>query len=121
MSPRAVSPYWMENYSSVYKAVAASQRRTVCQYLAATDDPPVTLEEVASHVVSAQQPSHVDQTRYRRVRTGLHHTHLPKLADAGILQYDDTQQLVWGDSALPVAIELIQVGQNLSADISSHG
>ncbi|GAA0238764.1 hypothetical protein ACFFQF_28680 [Haladaptatus pallidirubidus] len=45
--------------------------------------------------------------RRKRVTIGLLHNHLPRLADAGVLEYDQRSETVryWGDSRLETILE----------------
>lgn len=97
----------MGNETSVYEAVGAPRRRAVCQYVAASVDTEVTLEEVTTHVVTEERSdgpgSVADGEHSRRVSTELHHVHLPKLDEAAVLRYEPESHLVWSGPELPVA------------------
>ncbi|MFC7212538.1 hypothetical protein ACFQO4_00350 [Saliphagus sp. GCM10025334] len=105
----------MATQTTTYEAVGAPRCRAVCQYLAATESTMVTLEEVATHVATDEQTesdsSVADRGFYQRILIELHHRHLPKLADAAVLQYDVDQKTIYVESELPAAIELIKIMQ----------
>lgn len=102
----------MERSQAVTEAIAPPTRRAVCRYVVATDDTVVTLGEVATYVVTDEQverdSSVTDSAAYRHVLLELHHVHLPKLADAGVLQYESDRKLARVGSNLPMATDIIQ-------------
>lgn len=108
---------------SVFEAIGASRRRATCEYLAATDDDTVTLQEVATHVVTTEQDErdgHVaDEAAERRVLVALHHQHLPKLADAGVVAYDHERKLVRAGPNLALANDLIRTWRSRIEDPDS--
>lgn len=65
---------------AVFDALADSKCRTLLGHLAEWGDEPITVEELAARLGEA------DDSRALVAR--LHHTLLPKLADAGFLDYD---------------------------------
>lgn len=93
---------------SVCDAIADARRRAVCQYLAAADDGVVTLEEVTTHVDTEERADDDGQPTsrdcYHRTAAALHHVHLPRLADDGILEYSPERRLIRPGPALGTAI-----------------
>lgn len=65
---------------AVFDALADSQCRTLLGHLAECDDDRVGVEDLAAHIADADDP--------RSLVAHLHHVLLPKLADAGFLDYD---------------------------------
>jgi hypothetical protein len=69
-------------------------RRAVVAVLHETS--PISRERLTARL-AAQEGSHqddtgreeLDRTTRRRIRIALHHNHLPRLADKGIIEYDD--------------------------------
>lgn len=74
--------------SERHRLLAAERRRLVLQIL--TGEPlPFGLEGLAAEVAAREAAGDtVDAETVERVAITLHHTHLPVLADAGILTYD---------------------------------
>lgn len=66
------------------EALAHPYRRTVLQALSTT---PLTIDELTSQVVRDSDADGEDEER-TRVLTSLHHVHLPKLADADLVEWD---------------------------------
>ena len=113
----------MKVQPSIYEAVSSSRRRAACRYVAATNADVVTLEEIATHIVTDEygegDHSVVESESYSRVLIELHHTHLPKLADHAVLEYDVEQNLVREGADLPTAIDLIEAAAHPTVDTGS--
>jgi hypothetical protein len=81
---------------TVLEVCGHKHRRIV---LATLDDPqesvPITdlTDAIIEHNHHMPPAAAADET-VTQIRTGLHHTHLPKLVAAGLIEYDRTQQLV---------------------------
>jgi len=72
-------------------AMKHDRRRTVVSVLARTPHERVTLTGLAVVVASVEQDedlTRIDQSTLEEVQTTLHHIHLPKLAEAGFVEYD---------------------------------
>lgn len=69
-------------------------RRAVVAILSETSPlsrPELTVR-LAARVVDGETTSRLpDEDTRRRLRLGLHHNHLPKLSEAGVVEYDDRQ------------------------------
>ena len=77
-----------------FDVLADGRRRAVISYLI-QDERRVDLDELATHV-TAVEPTAADG----QAAATLHHLHLPKLADAGLISYDGTQQTVVADDSI---------------------
>lgn len=74
-------------------------RRSLCRYAMRTGTTRVTREELVDYVVErAPEPVAADADR-RTVALKLHHVHLPKLATAGLIEYDQQSGVVHIDRA----------------------
>lgn len=91
----------------LYEALAHPFRRTVLQALSTT---PLTIDELTSQVVRDSDAEDDDDER-TRVLTSLYHVHLPKLEDAGIVEWDDHS----------VSINKHIRKTSISVDVSSSG
>lgn len=93
------------SFDDVFDLLAATRRRYAIHYLSKTDDGVATLEDLVDAVASWEtetSPGDVPDDFRRRVEASLHHTHLPKLADANIIDYDSRSESVryWGQPVL---------------------
>ncbi len=84
--------------SDVYDALSNERRRRVLSMLS-EETTPLDVAELA-HVVAtaetADQPHGTLDDHVTRVHTSLHHVHLPKLADLGLVEYDPATGTVDG-------------------------
>ncbi|WP_152418847.1 DUF7344 domain-containing protein [Natronorubrum sulfidifaciens] len=79
----------------ILSMVAHEQRRVVLRTLTRTDEDAVAVsaltEQVAEQLQNGDLP---DDDHRQRVRTALHHIHLPKLDACGMIVYDTETNLV---------------------------
>lgn len=79
----------------ILSMVAHEQRRVVLRILTHTDEDAVTVsaltEQVAEQLQNGDLP---DDDHRQRVRTALHHIHLPKLDACGMIVHDTETNLV---------------------------
>lgn len=84
--------------SHVFDLLSADRRQEVLRYLDRNDGT-ADLGEVAEHIASQECSVAIDQLnsqQRKRVYVGLYQCHLPKMADAGVIDYDPDR----GDIAL---------------------
>ncbi|ODR80338.1 hypothetical protein BG842_07715 [Haladaptatus sp. W1] len=73
----------------LYKLLADHQRRALLQYLRNTEAPmPIS----ALVTALTQRDEHVSPDEPTNTEIAVHHIHLPKLADAGVIEYDQSAQ-----------------------------
>lgn len=76
--------------SEVFELLSADRRQAVLLYLNATDGT-ADLGELAEHIASQEcdcRPTELSSQQRKRVYVGLYQCHLPKMADAGVIEYD---------------------------------
>ena len=75
--------------------VANQHRRSVLDHLIESDSNVVALDTLVEHVRPENPPPEpVGVGGAKRMLLELHHTHLPKLEDAGLVEYDDPTKTV---------------------------
>ena len=79
----------------ILEALAHGRRRSVCKVLAAADREFLSLEELSERVTANGENRPSDSADVRPVRVELHHVHLPKLDEAGLLEYDHRVHTVY--------------------------
>ena len=91
--------------------LANEQRREVLHYLQRAEDSVVSLGALVDHLVDSDATS--DRER-ERVHVGLHHSHLPKLAETTVIEYDaDSRHVRYrGHSGLESLLEAVQTVSN---------
>lgn len=89
-----------EKASRLFDALADERRRVVLDCLAGADAP-MAVEDLARQVAArrrwGEEPagrSDPPADAVHRVHVSLHHAHLPKLDDAGLVEYDPDEQVV---------------------------
>lgn len=86
--------------STIFSLLAEERRRYTLQYLGRRVGA-VPLGEVAEQIALREDDPSRD--RYERVITGLHHIHVPRLCDAGVIRYDPERETL---KRLPAADKL---------------
>jgi hypothetical protein len=79
------------------------QRRAIITYFDQETTDRSSVDDLVEYIVSSDSRSGTTSAEHHeRVRIGLLHNHLPRLADAGVLEYDQRSEMVryWGDSRL---------------------
>lgn len=82
--------------SSLCAALADPRRRHVLQVLSDAESP-VELTRLANEVATRENGTpivEVPMARIKELQVGLYHTHVPKLADIGIVTYDECRRTV---------------------------
>lgn len=77
----------------VFDLLAARRRRYALYYLSEAPDGVATVDEIVEHVLGLEDGSEEPAGRVE-VRTALRHIHLPKLADAGVIEHDVRSETV---------------------------
>lgn len=88
-SPQSVVPL-----DVTFDALANRQCRALVRYLADSDEDALVVSDLAARLADEAKQDDEDAPDEGSLRVGLHHTHLPKLDDAGLLDYDPDRELV---------------------------
>jgi len=82
---------------AVFDILRNERRQQVLGYVAVTDDDVVRTGELAEHVAAIENDVAVDalsSQQRKRVYVALYQCHLPKMADAGVLEFDKDRGVV---------------------------
>jgi len=74
--------------------LGSERRRAVLEQFVAADDRTLSLRSLSTAVARTESDSGVGAIPPDKVRISLHHAHLPKLEDAGVVDYDPDEQTV---------------------------
>jgi hypothetical protein len=99
--------------SAVFDLLSNNRRRCVIHFL--LEEPESTVRELSRHVAAWEYDvklSDVTGKQRKRVYTGLHQTHLPRLDDYGVLEYDSNRGDVRGTERLEVFEPYLDSGQS---------
>lgn len=80
----------------VFGILKNGRRRRVIKYLRDTDGE-VTLSDLAEHIAAIENdttPAQLTSSQRKRVYVGLYQCHLPKMDDAGVIEYNQARGLV---------------------------
>lgn len=64
------------------------QRRDLLSYLREVPDRTASLDECVGYLMEREEERIGERPGHDQVETALHHIHMPKLADSGVLEYD---------------------------------
>lgn len=82
--------------SEVFELLSADRRQAVLLYLDSTDSQ-ADLGELAEHIAAQEcgcSPAELSSQQRKRAYVGLYQCHLPKMADAGVIEYDSDRGTV---------------------------
>jgi DNA-binding transcriptional ArsR family regulator len=96
----------------LFEVLADGHRRHALAYLADTDDGVAAFSELIEHVADDSAGGSTDK---ERVAVGLHHSHLPKLADASLVEYDPRSEVVRYRGG-PVVSDWVELARSHEAD-----
>lgn len=92
--------------SDLHTALGATRRCHTIRLLSGFDESPLQASTLANHITAIEeqiQPMHASGEPYRNVYNALCQTHLPKLADLGIVRYDSTRKTLTTGPQYPMA------------------
>ncbi len=92
---------------ATFDALADAERRMILHYLTDAADHEATVDELVSYITQ-QEANHTGELPSRdSIEMRLHHIHLPKLVEVGLVEYDArTEQLrYWSDDRLETWLE----------------
>lgn len=73
--------------NAMFELLAHHHRRDLLRFLIGADDRIATVDEIATHLITQEAQRTGRQPGHDQIETALHHTHLPKLAEAGVIDY----------------------------------
>ncbi len=77
----------------VFAMLRSNRRRSAIRCLLRTTEP-ISVEELTTAVAEYEEGETVTQNQHRRYYSTLYQLHLPKLADAGLIEYDESNHEV---------------------------
>lgn len=84
-----------ESMDAVFQALADVSRRVAIEYLTASDRP-VSRDELVQHVATAANDgTSPGGTQHDEIAVRFHHRHLPKLTEAGLVDYDRERDVLY--------------------------
>lgn len=74
--------------SDLHRLLESPRKRRLLAHLVDRPDVPISVDELVDAVADGERSAPGPETHRRRVAIALHHVHLPKVADAGVIEYD---------------------------------
>lgn len=100
------------SFDTVLGLISVSRRRTILYHLKERSNGAFTLDELVDRVMERETsiPVRSSPDSREEVKTSIGHTHVPKLADVGIVDYDADSQVIEyaGNPALESCIKYIE-------------
>lgn len=87
----------MDDYSKMFDILSNSRRRVVIAYL--NEREAVKVDELVDAIVQFEDRLSPQGDDFDRVYADLHHAHLPKLAELGVVEYHCEQGVIEMDSS----------------------
>lgn len=78
----------------LHQLLASERRRLLLSQLMTHSDDPASVDDLVEGIIEHEYPDPGPETHRIRIEIDLHHVHLPKLADAGIVDYDPIAETV---------------------------
>ena len=102
--------------NEIFDVLSNERRQYVLHYLKEQDDRAVSLRELVDHVAAWENdtaPDRIDSDERKRVYTALRQSHLPRLEEAGIVDYEHLRgEVTLNDEAREVQMYLEYVPAN---------
>ena len=98
--------------ADVHKALGATRRCHAINLLEEFDDTPIQASKLADHITAIEEgisPSRASGGPYRNVYNALCQTHLPALADVGVIRYDSDRKTLTTGPRYPVVQLLLSL------------
>ncbi|WP_415381591.1 ArsR family transcriptional regulator [Halosimplex sp. TS25] len=99
---------------AVLSLLADHQRRDLLRHLIDSNEQTASLDECVRHLLQREQTRFGECPGHEQIETALHHIHMPKLEEAGILEYDSRsrQYRYRGHDQLEAWLERIEDGES---------
>lgn len=82
------------SHDEIFELLKNQRRRDVLEYLKSQEDRTATLDELATHIAAKENNIEVAQlssSQRKRVYIGLYQSHLPKMDDLGVIDYNQSR------------------------------
>lgn len=95
---------------TIHDLLSSGRRRHLISYLLERQDETVGVDEVIDWITREERPDPGSIGHRERVAIDLHHVHIPKLADAGVIEHDPVAETIRYDG--PEALATLLAASN---------
>ena len=97
-----------ERIDTLLRTIANRYRRQILRHAVSADKDVINHEDVVDYLIDCNPE--LEENDRKRLRTKLHHVALPRLADAGLIDYDQRSQTIryCGDPFIEKQISVIE-------------
>lgn len=109
---------------SLFDILQNERRRAVIRYLKQRDSKSVTIDDLATHIAARENNvdvSQVSSTQRKRVYIGLYQSHLPKMDDFDVIDYDQNRGTIRREDLSPLVPHLSLIDQKTRSHASTAG
>ena len=109
--------------STLYHALRATRRRIVISVVADTPILPISVRNLARQIAAHEENVSLEQATgepYRNAYNALSQTHLPTLAEADIIIYNNDRQVVTPGNQILVAKTMVALGPPVFRTLQSN-
>lgn len=96
--------------NAILELLAHHDRRLILRFLSEAPDHTATVDELVNHLIEEETEQTGKRPGRDQLKMQLHHTHLPKLTEAGVVEYDTRSQELryWRHERLEDILEYLQ-------------
>lgn len=96
--------------NAIFELLAHHHRRNLLRYLSDIDNQTATVDEITTHLIKREAQKTGRHPGHDQIEIALHHTHLPKLAEAGLIEYNARSKTVryWPHDQITDLLEYVQ-------------
>lgn len=100
---------------TLYQLLADDRRRRVLSFLTRNSGEAVSVDRLVDDITEHEWPDPGPASHRERVAIDLHHVHLPKLADAGVIDHDPVDETVRYEGSESITI-LLDAADDIELD-----
>lgn len=99
---------------AILSLLSDRHRRDLLRYLMESDDRTCTHDKCIGYITRQEEQRRGERPGHDEIAAALYHIHIPKLSDAGVIEYDGRSQEIryWGNDRLEEWLQQIQEAED---------
>lgn len=99
---------------AILSLLSDRHRRDLLRYLIESEDDTCTHDKCIGYITRQEERRRGERPGHDEIAAALHHIHIPKLSDAGVVEYDGRSQEIryWGNDRLEKWLQQIQAAED---------